>query len=254
MGGMQPQRRPCPHHTRAGTSRTSPPRLQGYYKSPKRYQHLQVQPSPSHTHNQHHGQQRSLGKNDWQLEDWVFDSERWTHRENEILDFNPNIHIVDRPKWIKFPSALHADKKEKSSIIVAIEKNDWVAAELKKPHPCLAIHGLRCSFRKYIKKDSSIHCERCLQYRHHAAHGRLEATCKYCNGNHYTKDHICMKMYCTAGKGRSCLHTVRRCVNSDETSHFTGSTHCLTRTRALNPTTAEKGKAPAKLANTNPHK
>jgi len=56
---------------------------------------------------------------------------------------------------------------------------------------------------------------------------------------------------CTARKGKSCSHMVRRCPNCEETSHFVGDRHCATRIRARSPTTAEKGKAP-KRAHTPP--
>jgi len=193
------------------------------------------------------------GDRHWSSEEWIIDAPAWTELENELTAFNPELRLMDRPKWIKSVSALDAENKEKSSIIVAVEANDWLLSELKKPHPAMAVFGLRCSFRKYIRKDASTHCERCLQYGHHGAHCRMPSTCKYCGNQHHTKDHMCGSLYCTAGKGKPCSHTIRRCVNCDETSHFTGDRHCPTRTRARSPTTAEKGKAPAGPANPTPH-
>jgi len=194
------------------------------------------------------------GDKHWAPEEWNIEAPAWTELENELTAFNPELRLMDRPKWIKSVWALEAENKEKSSIIVAVEANDWLLTELKKPHPAMAVYGLRCSFRKYIRKDASTHCERCLQYGHHGAHCRMPSICKYCGNQHHTKDHMCMSLYCTAGKGKPCSHTIRRCVNCDETSHFTGDRHCPTRTRARSPTTAEKGKAPAEPANPNPHK
>ena len=194
------------------------------------------------------------GDRHWTTEEWNIGAPAWTELEHELTAFNPELRLMDRPKWIKSVSALEAENKEKSSIIVAVEANSWLLNELKKPHPAMAVYGLRCSFRKYIRKDASTHCERCLQYGHHGAHCRMPSICKYCGSQHHTKDHMCMTLYCTAGKGRPCSHTIRGCVNCDETSHFTGDRHCPTRTRARSPTTAEKGKAPAEPASPNPHK
>jgi len=194
------------------------------------------------------------GDRHWTTEEWNIDAPAWTELENELTAFNPELRVMDRPKWIKSVSALEAENKEKSSIIVAVEANDWLLNELKKPHPAMAVYGLRCSFRKYIRKDASTHCERCLQYGHHGAHCRMPSICKYCGNQHHTKDHMCGSLYCTAGKGKPCSHIIRRCVNCDETSHFTGDRHCPKRTRAGSPTTAEKGKAPAGPANPTPHK
>jgi len=193
------------------------------------------------------------GDRHWTTEEWNIDAPAWAELENELTAFNPELRLMDRPKWIKSVSALEAENKEKSSIIVAVEANEWLLTELKKPHPAMAVYGSRCSFRKYIRKDASTHCERCLQYGHHGAHCRMPSICKYCGNQHHTKDHMCGSLYYTAGKGRPCSHTIRRCVNCDETSHFTGDRHCPTRTRARSPTTAEKGKAPAGPANPTPH-
>ena len=194
------------------------------------------------------------GDRHWTTDEWNIDARAWTDLENELTTFNPELRLMDRPKWIKSVSAFEAENKEKSSIIVAVEANDWLMNELKKPHPAMAVYGLRCSFRKYIRKDTSTHCETCLQYGHHGAHCRIPSICKSCGNQHHTKDHMCGSVYCTAGKGKPCSHTIRRCVNCDETSHFTRDRHCSTRTRARSPTAAEKGKAPAGLANPNPHK
>ena len=194
------------------------------------------------------------GSRKWTPEEWNIDAPAWAELENELTAFNPELRLMDRPKWIKSVSALEAENKDKSSIIVAVEANDWLSSELKKPYPSMAVYGQRCTFRKYIRKDASTHCERCLQYGHHGAHCRMPSICKYCGGQHHTKDHMCGSLYCTAGKGKPCSHTIRRCVNCDETSHFTGDRHCPTRTRARSPTTAEKGKAPAGPANPTPHK
>jgi len=185
-----------------------------------------------------------LGDDDWKPEDWEINSEKWTELENKLSAFNPHIRLADRPKWIKSVSTLRIDDKVKSSIIVAVEANDWISKECNKPHSFLALYGTRCSFRKYVKKDSSTHCERCLQFGHHAVSCRSPSVCKLCGEQHHTRDHHCQELYCTAGKGKSCSHTVRRCPNCEETSHFAGDRHCPTRIRARSPTTAEKGKAP----------
>jgi len=186
--------------------------------------------------------------------DMNIDAPAWTELESELTAFNPELRLIDRRKWIKSVSALEAENKERSSIIMAVEANDWLLSEIKKPHPAMAVYGLRCSFQKYVRKDASTHCERCLQYGHHGGHCRMPSICKYCGNQHHTKDHMCGSLYCTAGKGKPCSHSIRRCVYWDETSHFTVDRHCPTRTRARSPTTAEKGKAPAWPANPTPHK
>jgi len=50
---------------------------------------------------------------------------------------------MDRPKWIKSVSALEAENKDKSSIIVAVDANDWLLSEIKKPHLAMAVYRLR---------------------------------------------------------------------------------------------------------------
>jgi len=179
-----------------------------------------------------------LGDQDWTPEDWDLNSEKWSELEGEITDFNPGFRLMDRPKWLRSPSALLSEKKTKSSIMVAVQATDWVKDQLNRNRPYLALFGERCSFRKYIRKDASTHCERCLQFGHHAAHCRLQARCKFCQETHHTKDHHCDVLYCTAGKGKPCSHTVRKCTSCEETSHFTGDRHCPTRTRARSPAIA----------------
>ena len=142
---------------------------------------------------------------------------------------------MDRPKWIKFPSALLVEKKEKSSIIVSVQATEWIREQLTRERPYQALFGERCSFRKYIKHDSSTHCERCLQFGHHAAHCRLQAICQFCHEHHPTRDHDCSNIFSTAGKGKPCSHTVRKCASCQETSHFAGDRHCPSRTRARSP-------------------
>ncbi|KAG0124223.1 hypothetical protein HOY82DRAFT_618141 [Tuber indicum] len=97
-----------------------------------------------------------LGEN-WEAEDWNRDSDNWNELEKEIWEYNPNIRILDRPKWIRSPAALKAEGKEMSSIIVSIEANAWTTEETKKATPYLAIYGRRCSFRKYVRPDSAQH-------------------------------------------------------------------------------------------------
>ena len=122
-----------------------------------------------------------LGDTEWTAEDWDLNSEKWSELEGEISTYNPGIRVMDRPKWIKSPSALPVEKKEKSSIIVAVQATEWIREQLTRERPYLALFGERCSFSKYIKKVSSTHCERCLQFGHHAAHCRLQAVCKFCH-------------------------------------------------------------------------
>jgi len=71
----------------------------------------------------------------WTPEEWNIDAPAWTELENELTAFNPELRLMDRPKWIKSVSALEAENKEKSSIIVAVETNDWLLTELNKPPP-----------------------------------------------------------------------------------------------------------------------
>ena len=145
-----------------------------------------------------------LGDQDWTPEDWDLNSEKWSELEGEITDFNPGFRLMDRPKWLRSPSALLSEKKTKSSIMVAVQATDWVKDQLTRNRPYLALFGERCTFRRYIRKDASTHCERCLQFGHHAAHCRLQARCKFCQEAHHTKDHHCDVLYCTAGKGKPC--------------------------------------------------
>ena len=184
-----------------------------------------------------------LGESEWTAEDWDLNSEKWLELEGEITTYNPGIRVVDRPKWIRSPSALLVENKEKSSIIVAVQPTEWIREQLTREPPYLALFGERCSFRKYIKKDSSTHCERCLQFGHHAAHCRLQAVCKFCHEHHHTKNHDCNNLFCCAGKGKPCSHTVRKCASCEETSHFTGDRHCPSRTRARSPAIAAPSEA-----------
>ncbi|KAG0128170.1 hypothetical protein HOY82DRAFT_612231 [Tuber indicum] len=78
---------------------------------------------------------------DWEAEDWNRDSDNWNELEKEIGEYNPNIRILDRHKWIRSPAALKAEGKEMSSIIVSIEANAWATGETKKATPYLAIYG-----------------------------------------------------------------------------------------------------------------
>ena len=96
-----------------------------------------------------------LGDQDWEPEDWDINSKKWSELEAEITTYNPGLRIMDRPKWIKFTTALLAEKKEKSSIIVSVQSTEWIREKLNKQRPHLALFGERCTFRKYIRKDSS---------------------------------------------------------------------------------------------------
>jgi len=64
-----------------------------------------------------------LGDEDWEPSDWGVDSEKWSELEGELTNFNPHIRLMDRPKWIKSPTAQKANNKARSSIIVAVEMN-----------------------------------------------------------------------------------------------------------------------------------
>ena len=86
-----------------------------------------------------------LGDSEWTTEDWDLNSEKWSELEGEITTYNPGIRIMDRPKWIKSPSALLVEKKEKSSIIVAVQATEWIREQLTRERPYLALFGERCS-------------------------------------------------------------------------------------------------------------
>jgi len=80
-----------------------------------------------------------LGDEDWEPSDWRVNSEKWSELEGELTNFNPHIRLMDRPKWIKSPTALKADNKARSSIIVAVEMNQWINHQTQKREPTLAL-------------------------------------------------------------------------------------------------------------------
>ena len=41
------------------------------------------------------------GDRDWTPTDWNIDTPGWTELENELTAFNPELRLMDRPKWIK---------------------------------------------------------------------------------------------------------------------------------------------------------
>jgi len=82
-----------------------------------------------------------LGDQDWTPEDWDLNSEKWSELEGEITDFNPGFRLMDRPKWLRSPSALLTEKKTKSSSMVAVQATDWVKDQLTRNRPYLALFG-----------------------------------------------------------------------------------------------------------------
>ena len=52
---------------------------------------------------------------------------------------------MDRPKWLRSPSALLSEKKTKSSIRVAVQATNWVKDQLTRNRPYLALFGERCT-------------------------------------------------------------------------------------------------------------
>ena len=71
-----------------------------------------------------------LGDQGWTPEDRDLNSEKWSELEGEITSFNPGLRLMDRPKWLRSPTALQNEKKTKSSIMVAVQATDWVKEEL----------------------------------------------------------------------------------------------------------------------------
>ena len=104
-----------------------------------------------------------IREREWEPETWDINAPVWTELKNELTAFNSELRLMDRPKETKSVSALKAENKEKSSIMVAVKSNKCLSKELGKTHPSMAVYRLRCSIGRYICKEASTHCDRCLQ-------------------------------------------------------------------------------------------
>ena len=143
----------------------------------------------------------------------------------EIEKHNAGVKLVADPKWLvnpaKFQTPAFAEKKGSSVVIAVLDKavyDDIIKLGLK-------IRNQTREAASYDFARSTDQCAKCQGFGHH--HNRCpseKGKCKYCAGDHQSREHKCTTEGC--GKtGVSCPHTVPLCVNC-QGSHLARDPSC----------------------------
>jgi hypothetical protein len=139
---------------------------------------------------------------------------------SEIKTFNKGLTPIGRPYWATPKEKRISGNYTTGTIIVAFPNEEQAKKAIKNR---LYIAGISTKVVKYIATSSTHQCTKCAGFGHSELLCKKELKCILCGENHTTKDHYCT--ICNK-KGIKCIHTITKCINCNENTHFASSKFC----------------------------
>ena len=160
----------------------------------------------------------------WNVSDW--DMQAMETCKHEFGANNPGVNVLSRPRFVGSLAGLHGKKATMGSLVFGVEKNEAAQklANTNRANFC----GVSKECREWTPDLYLAYCERCLEPQHIARMCKNPKRCKYCWGEHYSKDHICPSAGCQA-PGWCVKHGIRQCINCEAHSHYAGAKGCPAR-------------------------
>ena len=160
----------------------------------------------------------------WNVSDW--DMQAMETCKQEFGATNPGVNVLSRPRFVGSLAGLHGKKATMGSLVFGVEKND--AAKKMATSNRANFCGVSKECREWTPDLYLAYCDRCLEPQHIARMCKNPKRCKYCWGEHYSKDHICPSTGCQA-PGWCVKHGIRQCINCEAHSHYAGAKGCPAR-------------------------
>ena len=160
----------------------------------------------------------------WNVSDWDMQA-----METGKLEFganNPGVNVLSRPRFVGSLAGLHGKKATMGSLVFGVEKND--AAQKLATSQRANFCGVSKECQEWTPDLYLAYCDRCLEPQHIARMCKNPKRCKYCWGEHYSKDHVCPSTGCQA-PGWCIKHGIRQCINCEAHSHYAGAKGCPAR-------------------------
>ena len=160
----------------------------------------------------------------WNVSDW--DMQAMETCKLEFGANNPGVNVLSRPRFVGSLAGLHGKKATMGSLVFGVEKNEAAQklANTNRANFC----GVSKECREWTPDLYLAYCDRCLEPQHIARMCKNPKRCKYCWGEHYSKDHICPSTGCQA-PGWCVKHGIRQCINCEAHSHYAGAKGCPAR-------------------------
>ena len=161
----------------------------------------------------------------WKPEDWTGDR-AFDGLRCDIEGSNLGIVATGRPSMLGSVYAMKQAGATSCGIRFVLEKND---ASDKAISTCrIFLFGKSRNVQIFTEHRTAPVCNKCLQVGHFEALCAFPPCCRFCFGDHLSRQHHCGQLNCPGEIGQSCSHTVRRCMLCDRSDHFTGYDRCPT--------------------------
>ena len=161
----------------------------------------------------------------WKPEDWTGDK-AFDVLRCDIEGSNPGIIAAGRPSMLGSVFAMKQAGATSCGIRFVVEKND--ASDKVISSGRIFLFGKSRNVRIFTEHRTAPVCRKCLQVGHFEALCAFPPRCRFCFGDHLSRQHHCGLLNSPGEIGQSCSHTVRRCILCDRSDYFTGYERCPT--------------------------
>jgi hypothetical protein len=139
---------------------------------------------------------------------------------SEIRTFNKGLEPIGRPYWATPKERRISGEFTSGTIIVAFPNEEQAKRAISNR---LYIGGISTKVVKYISTPSTSQCNKCAGFGHSELLCKRKPKCILCAENHILKNHYCS---ICKNKGIRCSHTITKCANCENTTHFANSKLC----------------------------
>jgi len=156
---------------------------------------------------------------------------RHTIREQFELE-NKAITISTQVWWLAIRLAIRDRKQNREvapSMVVFVVKGSRAAQGLVKKG--IKVAGVWYQVKTYTNAVTDSRCELCCGWGNIKNKYGSKPMCGYCSGHHWTSDHMCNMVGCTAQQGSLRGHTLEKCPNC-KGNDFPFSSRCMEKTEA----------------------
>jgi hypothetical protein len=116
-------------------------------------------------------------------------------------------------------------RKAKMAGLVTIISLNTPGKKMITEHKCY-MYAKELTCERFVQRYSQQTCGNCLTLGHNNTTCRDKVRCKYCFGNHLSTYHPKCEKCTDSKRGAPCSHTIVRCPNCEEKTHFAGDQRC----------------------------
>jgi hypothetical protein len=165
---------------------------------------------------------RGVWGGNWDPTDWNHESCK--KLKAEIEKSNPGVEVKTNPHWTGTMRGLQGRKVKTAGLVTIISLNT-PGKKMIEDHKCY-MYAKELTCERFVQRYSQQTCGNCLTLGHNNTTCRDRVRCRYCFGNHLSTYHPKCGKCTNSKKGTPCSHTIVRCPNCDEKTHFAGDPKC----------------------------